>query len=110
MTEWSEWRPFPDPRAEGILVAPIGPGVYEVRNRQTDERVLVGESKNAAARMTSLLPPPLGQGTRDNEDKRDYILKHLPSLEYRTRTFTTKAEAQRCERELRETMTYLFPT
>jgi hypothetical protein len=110
MAEWSKWRPFPDPLAEGILVAPIGPGVYELRNRKTDELVLVGESENVAWRMTSLLPPPLGKGTRKNADKRKYVGAHLGSLEYRTHAFATKDAAEEFEDELRETTTYIFPT
>ena len=110
VSTWSEWRPFPDPRAGGILVAPLGPGVYEVRNRETDEHVLVGESKNVSARMASLLPHPDGTGTRDNQDKREYVGGHLGVLDYRTRAFATKADAKAYERQLRRTTTYIFPT
>jgi hypothetical protein len=30
-SEWSDWLPFPDPKARGILQAPFGPGCYELR-------------------------------------------------------------------------------
>ena len=43
--DWSDWRDFPDPRSFGILVAPFGPGVYEMRNE--------GASSIAAAVATS---------------------------------------------------------
>ena len=38
---WSPWRAFPDPRERAYLCAPFGPGVYELRNSQTRELVLV---------------------------------------------------------------------
>lgn len=110
MGEWSEWRPFPDPRREGYLQAPFGPGVYELRNRETGELVLPGSGKNCALRMTSLLPAPLGQGTRLNAKKREYVLAHLVALEYRTRALATSAAAKAFEDEIRRTGSYLFPT
>lgn len=74
MEHWSDWSKFPDPTKKDFLCAPYGPGVYELRRSDTKELILRGEGKNCAARMTSLLPLPLGQGTRDNEAKRVYVL------------------------------------
>lgn len=86
MTEadWSEWRSFPDPRQQGILVAPFGPGVYVLRHRSNGQGVLFGQSSRVAARMMSLLPAPLGCGNRNNTEKRLYVLEHLADMEYRT--------------------------
>lgn len=83
MYRWSKWRPFADPARGGILVAPIGPGVYELRNAATGGLVLFGRSKHCAYRMLSLLPD--GPGRRDNEEKRRYVQGHLTAIEYRTR-------------------------
>jgi hypothetical protein len=99
-TEWSEWRPFPDPRKKGILIAPFGAGCYELRHR--DERlILFGTGQNLAYRMSSLLPAPYGAGTRNNADKRAYVLKHLDDIEYRTIAHSTPQEAELCEKGLK---------
>lgn len=69
MTAWSKWAAFPHPERRGIVVAPIGPGVYELRRKDTAAFVLIGIGKNCASRMASLLPSPLGQGTRTKQQK-----------------------------------------
>lgn len=74
MNKWSKWRPFPDPLSEGVLVAPLGPGVYELRNAATSELVRFGRSDHCAHRMSSLLPD--GAGTRNNTAKRGYVQRH----------------------------------
>jgi len=63
-----------------------------------------------ALRMTSLLPRPFGAGHRDNEAKRAHILEHLHDIEYRTAAFETSKEAKVCERELKLSGRYIFPT
>jgi hypothetical protein len=92
-----------------VLVAPIGPGVYELR--RGDQLVLVGISSRCVHRMCSLLPPPWGSGTRNNAGKRKYVWRHLAEIEYRTFACATREEAARVEREmLRGTRRYLFAT
>ena len=111
MAEWSAWRQFPDPMAEGYLTAPFGPGVYELRHRFTDGRIYVGESKTVAYRMTSLLPKCQGgAGTRNNSCLRAYVAEHRAGIEYRTRACATDEEAKRLERWMRDTHTYVVPT
>ena len=111
MSSWSEWLPFPDPRLGGYLVAPFGPGAYELRNKETGELVLFGSGRNVACRMSSLLPPPLGQGTRNNARKRDYVLAHLDEVEYRTLSCKTEADAKVEESRLRlKSREYKFDT
>jgi 6-pyruvoyltetrahydropterin/6-carboxytetrahydropterin synthase len=105
---WSDWRRFPDPKMGESLIAPIGPGCYDLR--QGNEKVLCGSSKNVAFRMTNLLPKPLGQGTRNNAKKREYVLKHLGQIEYRTVSCKNPNAAKRLEDELRRSGSYLFPT
>lgn len=70
---WSEWLPFPDPRTGEILHAPIGPGCYELRLANSRQKILFGKGKSVAYRMSSLLPAPLGSGTRRNDGKRDRL-------------------------------------
>jgi len=107
---WSEWMPFPDPRTGGILHAPFGPGCYDLRLANSGQKVLCGKGNNVAYRMTSLLPAPLGCGTRKNKDKRDFVLEHLSSIEYRTIALAPSKEAKEVEDELRASGGYLFPT
>lgn len=110
--KWSKWRVFPDHRARGILVAPIGPGVYELKNKKTGEKVYekvyIGESKNVAKRMTSLVPNPEGSGTRKNSLLRKFVKQNLSEITYRTVACITKEEAKRLESLLRQKHDYLF--
>lgn len=111
MPTWTPWRPFPDPRTGGILHAPIGPGVYDLRRTSTKEPVLFGIGGRCAHRMTSLLPAPFGCGTRNNEDKRKYLLRHLLDIEYRTHPCQTRAQAADIERRLKaDNPNYRFKT
>jgi len=107
---WSRWTSFPDPRESQYLRAPIGSGVYEIRRRDTREFVLVGAGKCVAVRMGSLLPPPLGQGTRNNTEKRRYLLKHLGEIQYRCYPCKTREQAATMERKKQASTEYLFPT
>jgi len=107
---WTRWYPFPDPRHGGILHAPFGLGVYEVRRQSTKRGVLFGIGNHVASRMTSLLPKPHGKGTRNNAAKRRYCLRHMADLEYRTRPCATRAEALAIERELRARGGWVYDT
>ena len=109
--QWSHWRPFPDPRTYGELSAPFGAGVYELRNRKTDELVLFGRSKNVAHRMSSLLPLPFGVGGRSNEQKKEYVFGNLNDIEYRTKACQSKRVARKEERSMRTRKDdYVFST
>lgn len=110
MNEWTNWKPFPDPRKNDLLIAPFGPGVYDLRNKKTDEPILFGSSKNCASRMSSLLPKPLGCNTRNNAEKREYVLKQLLNVEYRVLPCADKETAKKEEKQLKEKKSYLFPT
>lgn len=106
-SHWSEWRPFPDPRKSQLLIAPFGPGCYELRHHA--KQVLFGKGNNVAYRMCSLLPAPFGCGKRDNKEKRDYVLKHLAEIEYRTLACQSAGEADASERSLKQNRSsYLF--
>jgi hypothetical protein len=109
---WSKYRPFPDPRKQGILRAPLGPGVYDLRRISTKERVLFGKGSNCAERMCSLFPQPIGAAGRNNAAKRNYVRRHIKDIEYRTISFTTKAQAVAFEKQhkAKHADEYKFPT
>ena len=107
---WSPWQPFPDPRNGGYLSAPFGPGVYELHDRSTNQRVLFGESGNVACRMSSLLPAPHGVDSRSNNRKRKYVLDHLADFEYRTKSCKDRAQSLNLQRRMKQSNAYLFPT
>lgn len=48
MQAWTSWRRFPDAQRGGLVEAPIGPGVYEVRHAETGEVVAFGHAANVA--------------------------------------------------------------
>ena len=58
--------------------------------------------------MTSLLPKPFGAGTRNNEDKRIYILNNLHDIEYRTISFIENDDAKRFENYVKSVEQYIF--
>jgi hypothetical protein len=107
---WTDWMPFPDPRKGGFIYAPFGPGVYELRRCDTGELILLGKGKNCALRMTSLLPSPFGQGTRDNSEKREYVLANIDLVEYRCCACLTESGAFEAEKQLRHETLCIFNT
>lgn len=104
--EWSEWKPFPNPNKKGYLCAPLGCGVYQLRNAKTGEYVLFGRSKHVAYRMSSLLLS--GPGTRKNENKREYVTKHLKDIQYRTIALNSEDEARSFEALVKKQEEYIF--
>ncbi|MNS53125.1 hypothetical protein D3C72_858710 [compost metagenome] len=107
---WSEWLPFPDPRKGEILIAPFGCGLYQLKNTSNEEFILFGIGCNCAHRMTSLLPSPFGQGTRNNNFKRDYLLSNLSSIVYRTISFLNENEMKLTEKEIKKLNIHKFNT
>ena len=104
---WTEWKPFPDPKKKGYLCAPFGCGVYQLRNAKTGKYILFGRSKHVAYRMCSLLPSDTGE--RKNEEKREYVSKHLKDIQYRTLTLNSEDEARSFEAFVKKQEDYIFP-
>ena len=107
---WSDWKQFPDPRKGEYLIAPFGCGVYQLRNSKTKEYVLFGKGKNTAYRMTSLLPEPLGQGNRNNNSKRKYVIENIQDIEYRTVACTTEDEMCVLEEQIKKQKNHIYNT
>jgi len=102
MPKFNSFRPFPDPRKAEYLHAPLGPGAYDLRRISTKEQVLFGIVGRCANRMSSLLPKPLGTGTRNNECKRNYLLRRINDIEYRTCACESREEAANLERKIKD--------
>lgn len=100
MAVWSPWRLFPDPSDRGMLVAPFGPGCYELR--VGEQLLLYGRGKNVASRMSSLLPAPSGCGGRMNKHKRKAVSESLGKVEYRTLACKDGATAWAEEMKMRQ--------
>ena len=107
---WSPWRSFPDPRKGDILRAPYGMGLYQLKNLKNQELILFGKGNNCAYRMSSLLPKPYGQGTRNNSSKREYLLKNIENIEYRTAAFTLETDMLQIEKLIKNQKNHLFNT
>lgn len=107
---WSDWKPFPNPKKKEYLYAPFGSGVYQLRNKKTQEYVLFGTGGNIAYRMSSLLPEPYGQGTRKNTEKREHVWNNIDDMEYRTIAFASKKMAKSFENFVKKQEKYLFNT
>jgi len=96
--KWTDWTPCPDRAKGGFIVAPFGPGCYELRMRNLGsvKLVLFGSAGNVSYRMSSLHPS--GAGTRRNSKKRAYVGAHLPQIEYRVIALASRDEARDFER------------
>lgn len=105
---WSDFAAFPDPLQKHYLFAPIGPGVYELINISSGELIYAGEGGHVAWRMTSLLPKPLGKGTRKNYNLRKYVLENIHNIHYRTLACTDKATAKQIQDKMIVKNKYLF--
>ena len=81
---WDSWQPMPSPENCRSIDAPGNSGVYQIRNKATQELILFGIGEKCQKRMKSLFPAPYGTGTRNNEYKRKYVFEHWEDLEYRT--------------------------
>lgn len=105
---WSNWKLFPDPRRKDYLSAPFGFGVYQLYNKKTKEYVLFGRGKNLAFRITTMLPKPLGQGTRNNNNKKTYVLKNIEHIQYRTIPLENEKQCRNLEKNLKALNIHIF--
>jgi hypothetical protein len=56
VSNWTAWKAFPDPRQGGQLEAPIGPGLYEVRDTADNGLVAFGPSSSVARDLAKMMP------------------------------------------------------
>lgn len=93
MPVWTDWRPAPNPGTDEALLAPIGPGTYELR-LISGELLLLGSAPNLAARLAEILSSTGASRTGRGDADRRYLVSNLHNLQYRTRTCATFAEAR----------------
>src|SRR6516162_4519575 len=75
-SQWTDWKPFPDPEKGGFITAPFGSGCYELRRADSGELVLVRVSR--ARRLPHVLAAPIRR--RCQEQRRETRLRRGPSL------------------------------
>lgn len=107
---WSKWQPMPEPENCRNIIGPVKSGVYQIRNKKSNELILFGIGKECQERMRSLYPKPYGKGTRNNINKSNYIFKNWKKLEYRTMETDTKEKAKQIEDALKALNNHLFNT
>lgn len=90
---WSGWKRFPDAQRGGVVEAPIGPGVYEVRHTLTGRVVAFGHARNVANAIADLKVNG-GIGAFARFFGRQPLISRVSDLEYRTCGAATRAEAK----------------
>ena len=119
---WTQWESFPNPADYGFSLRLVfrkilskanscRPGVYQVRDKNTDEWILFGEGGCLEIRMGSLLPQSKGgTGRRRNSDKREDIWENINDREYRVLYSKTKEEAEEMDAFLKSLKIHKFNT
>ena len=92
MQTWSNWKRFPDAQSGGMVEAPIGPGVYEVRHAETGELIAFGHAGNVANAISELKVHGTGSPWKRLFRKNGALEVH--DLEYRTCATASRAEAK----------------
>ncbi len=90
---WSGWKRFPDAQRGGVVEAPIGPGVYEVRHTVSGRVVAFGHARNVANAITDLKVNG-GVSPFARLFGRQPLVSQVSELEYRTYAAASRAEAK----------------
>jgi hypothetical protein len=90
---WSTWKRFPDGNGGGIIEAPTGPGVYEVRHSLTGRVVAFGSAGSVAEALSELRLNG-GSGLFARLFRRQLPPARVADLEYRTCVTGSRAEAK----------------
>ena len=91
VSSWGLWRPFPNHETGGSIEAPIGPGVYEVRNADTGELIAFGPANSVAQALSKLTQPASGFRSLFARKPRAH---RSGDLEYRTFSASSTGEAK----------------
>jgi hypothetical protein len=95
MLNWTAWKRFPDPQRGESIEAPIGPGVYEVRDIASGDLIAFDHTDSVARALASLRKPP----------PRTWLFRRRHAngieLEYRTCAATSHSDAKVMVEQLR---------
>lgn len=94
VTVWIGWKKFPDAQHGESLQAPIGPGIYEVRNAATGEAIAFDYSDRVGGALCELIPSHAASLLR-RLLRGNRIAPRSHDLEYRTIAASTKEDARR---------------
>jgi hypothetical protein len=86
---WTEWKRFPKAERGEHLEAPIGPGIYEIREASTGALFTFGAAESVAQALAMVAVPPRSFTSWFRSGAAT-----TPNLEYRTCATSTKAEAK----------------
>jgi len=92
VSTWTAWKAFPDPRQGGQLEAPIGPGLYEVRDTADNAMIAFGPSASVARDLSKLMPGAPRRFLSSLFGHAQPVV--LEQLEYRTWPAATYADAR----------------
>lgn len=87
---WTEWKRFPKAERGEHIEAPIGPGVYEVREASSGGLFTFGAADSVAQALAALAMPQRSFASWF----RTSASLNVPNLEYRTCATSTRAEAK----------------
>lgn len=90
---WSAWKRFPDAQSGGVVEAPIGPGVYEVRHTMTGRVVAFGSTSNVANAISELKVNG-GVSAFARFFGKAPLVSRVNDLEYRTYATASRADAK----------------
>jgi hypothetical protein len=89
---WTTWKQFPSAERGEHVEAPIGPGVYEVRDTSNGDLMAFDAAANVAQALASLRKPPARSWARlFGGDRRVF---RAPDMEYRTCAASSVGEAK----------------
>ena len=89
---WTSWKTFPSAARGESVEAPIGPGIYEVRNMATGDLVAFDAAANVARALSALRKKPSRGWAKLFGGRRNSA--HGSDLEYRTCAASSVNEAK----------------
>ncbi len=89
---WTTWKQFPSAERGEHVEAPIGQGVYEVRDTSTGDLMAFDAAANVAHALSALRKPPARAWAKlFGGDRRVF---RAPDMEYRTCAASSVGEAK----------------
>src|SRR5262245_13918130 len=104
---WTPWSSFPVSRG-GNIPAPPGPGVYEICNASTRERVSFGCTRDVAAALQSIVEPTGLRKWLSFRRGPRFVLREVEYRVWPTSTFAEAKDVLSLIRDRREAMLRRF--